>query len=62
MAARRPSAAESLDDVDDAPPGDDAFLAGLDDFSDDWAWMAAETPAAPPKVVSSAGPRRRKRR
>ena len=33
-----------------------------DDFSDDWAWMAAETPAAPARVASSAGPRRRKRR
>ena len=32
-----------------------------DDFSDDWAWMAAE-PAAPARVASSAGPRRRKRR
>ena len=34
-----------------------------DDFSDDWAWMAAEIPpAAPARVASSAGPRRRKRR
>ena len=34
-----------------------------DDFSDDWAWMAAEIPpATPARVASSAGPRRRKRR
>ena len=38
------------------------WAGGADDFSDDWAWMAAETPAAPARVASSAGPRRRKRR